>query len=223
MIDFKFYAITDRHQCAPTPLTDVVSALLDAGISAIQLREKDLSDAELIELARPIAELCRNYEAKLFINISDKVLQRSTMSIAGATGVHLPENAESVKMIVEAVWNRDSDENFYVGCSVHSLEAAQRREAEGADFVTYSPIYPTKSKPGYGPAVGIEGLAKVVENVRLPVFALGGITPARVAECLTAGASGVAVMSGVMSPENAGQQARRYLDALKLYEMRETQ
>ena len=65
-IDFRLYAITDRHRCAPTPLTDVVSELLDAGITAIQLREKDLSDVELIGLARPIAELCRNYKAKLF-------------------------------------------------------------------------------------------------------------------------------------------------------------
>lgn len=211
MIDFKLYAITDRHRCAPTPLTDVVSELLDAGITALQLREKDLSDAELIELARPIAELCRNYEAKLFINTSMHIALE-----VGATGVHLPANSESVKTIVGAVCNRDSDENLSVGCSVHSLDAAQRRTAEGADFVTYSPIYPTASKPGYGPAVGIEGLAAVVEGVKRPVFALGGVTPARVAACLTAGAFGVAVMSGVMSPTSAAEKARRYLDALFL-------
>lgn len=208
-IDFRLYAITDRDRCAPTPLADVVSELLDAGVTAIQLREKDLDDTELLQLAQPITELCRNYEAKLFINTSDKVLQRSTMSIAGASGVHLPESAASVTEVKAQV-----DDDLYVGCSVHSLEAAQRRAEEGADFVTYSPIYPTTSKPGYGPAVGIEGLTEVVERVRLPVFALGGITPARVAGCLSAGAFGVAVMSGVMSPENAGQQARRYLDAL---------
>jgi len=209
MIDFRLYAITDRHQCTPTPLADVVSELLDAGVTAIQLREKDLNDTELIQLAQPIAELCRNYEAKLFINTSDKVLQRSTMSIEGATGVHLPAAAVSVDAV-----KAQSDDCLYVACSVHSLDAAQKREAEGADFVTYSPIYPTASKPGYGPAVGINGLAKVVENVRLPVFALGGITPTRVAECLAAGAFGVAVMSGVMSPQNAGEQARFYLNAL---------
>ena len=207
MIDFRLYAITDRHRCAPTPLADVVSELLDAGVTAIQLREKDLNDTELIHLAQPIAELCQNYEAKLFINTSDKVLQRSTMSIAGAAGVHLPANAEPVATV-----KAQTDGNLYIGCSVHSLDAAQKREAEGADFVTYSPIYPTASKPGYGPVVGIEGLAKVVENVRLPVLALGGITPARVTECLAAGAFGVAVMSGIMSPTSAGEQAKRYLD-----------
>lgn len=209
MIDFRLYAITDRHQCVPTPLVDVISELLDAGVTAIQLREKDLDDTELLQLVEPIAEMCRNYEAKLFINTSDKMLQRSTMSIAGAAGVHLPANTAPIGEI-----KAQTTDDFYIGCSVHSLDAAQKREAEGADFVTYSPIYPTASKPGYGPAVGVERLAAVVEGVKLPVFALGGITPARVTECLAAGAFGVAVMSGVMVPTNAKKQARRYLNTL---------
>ena len=95
---------------------------------------------------------------------------------------------------------------------MHSLDAAKRREAEGADFLTYSPIYPTASKPGYGPAVGTASLAEVVEGVKLPVFALGGITPDRVQACFAAGAFGVAVMSGVMQSKGAGTQAKRYLD-----------
>ena len=198
------YTITDRHQCALTPLTDVVSELLDAGVTAIQLREKDLSETELIRFARLIAELCRNYEAKLFINTSIRVALE-----VGAAGVHLPANAESVGTV-----KAQTGDNLYIGCSVHSLDAARRREMEGADFVTYSPIYRTASKPGYGPAVGIACLTDVAEGVKLPVFALGGITPTRVSECLAAGAFGVAVMSGVMSPTDAGEQARRYLDVL---------
>ncbi|MXV75128.1 thiamine phosphate synthase [Candidatus Poribacteria bacterium] len=201
---FRLYVITDRHRCAPTPLADVVSELLDAGVTAIQLREKDLDDTELIGLAQPIAELCRNYKAKLFINTSTRVALE-----VGAAGVHLPANAESVETVKARTGN-----SLYVGCSVHSLDAAQKREAEGADFLTYSPIYRTASKPGYGPVVGVEHLAEMAESVKLPVFALGGITPDRVDECLAAGAFGVAVMSGVMSPANAGEQARRYLDVL---------
>ncbi len=196
------YAITDRHRCAPTPLVDVVSELLDAGVTTIQLREKDLDGTELIGLAQPIAELCRNYEAKLFINTNTRVARE-----VGAAGVHLPANAESVETVKARTGN-----SLYVGCSVHSLDAAQKREAEGADFLTYSPIYRTASKPGYGPAVGVASLKEVAGNVKLPIFALGGITPARVTECLAAGAFGVAVMSGVMSPADAGEQARRYLD-----------
>lgn len=201
-IDFKLYAITDRHRCAPTPLVDVVSELLDVGVTAFQLREKDLSDTELIQLAQPIAKLCHNYEAKLLINTHTCIARD-----VGAAGVHLPANAESVGSI-----KTETGDNFYIGCSVHSFDAAKEREVEGADFVTYSPIYPTASKPGYGPAVGTASLTEVVESVKLPVFALGGITPARVLECLTAGAFGVAVMSGVMSSKGAGGHAKHYLE-----------
>ena len=186
-----------------TPLVDVVSELLDAGVTAVQLREKDLSETELIKLARPIAELCHNYEAKLFINT-----HTSIASDIGAAGIHLPAHVESVGSVKET----ESGDKFYIGCSVHSFDAAKKREVEGADFLTYSPIYPTASKPGYGPAVGTASLAEVVEGVKLPVFALGGITPTRVPECFAAGAFGVAVMSGVMSSKGAGTQAKRYLD-----------
>ena len=202
-MDFRVYAITDRHRCAPTPLTDVVSELLDAGITAIQLREKDLDETELIGLAQPIAELCRNYEAKLFINTNTRIARQ-----VGAAGVHLPAKAK--------LKARTTKRDLFVGCSIHTLDAAQKRETEGADFVTYSPIYPTVSKPGYGPAVGIASLREVAAGVQLPVFALGGIRPDRVAECLAAGAFGVAVMSGVMCSAGAGEQARRYLDFFNL-------
>ncbi len=188
----------------PTPLVDVVSELLDAGVTAIQLREKDLNSDELIHLAQPIAELCRNYEAKLFINTDTRVADN-----VGAAGLHLPASAGSASSVRTQMGG-----DFSIGCSVHTCEAAEKREAEGADFLTYSPIHPTTSKPGYGPAVGVENLAKLVGRVKLPVFALGGITPTRTAECLAAGAFGVAVMSGVMSPKDAGKQAKRYLEAL---------
>lgn len=204
MVDFKLYAITNRQRCTPKPLFEVISELLGAGIRAIQLREKDLGDAALYQLAKPIAELCRNSNAQLFINTAVQVALD-----VGAAGIHLPANGESVGSV-----KAGAVDNFLIGCSVHCFDAAEKRAAEGADFVTYSPIYPTASKPGYGPAVGVVNLARLTKQIKLPLFALGGITPMRVAECLKAGAFGVAVMSGVMSPTSAGNQAQHYLHAL---------
>ena len=201
---FRLYAITDRQICAPRTLYDTIHTLLDAGVSAIQLREKDLSDAEYIKLAEPLCKLCHVYSAQLFIN--------SRIEIAteiGADGLHLPGDSASVEKVIE-----ETNRRFIIGISVHTLAEAKQREIEGADFITYSPIYPTLSKPGYGPVVGVEGLRKVTEKVNIPVFALGGITPERVSECLDAGAYGVAVMSGVMSPEDGVQQAKVYLRQL---------
>ena len=201
---FKLYAITDRKLCAPRTLYDTIHDLLDVGVSAIQLREKDLNDAEYIKLAEPLCALCHAYSAQLFINSSIEIAME-----VGADGLHLPGDSVSVRKVIERTNHR-----FIIGSSVHTLAEAKQRESEGADFITYSPIYPTLSKPGYGPVVGLDGLRNVTEGVNIPVFALGGITPERVSECLDAGAYGVAVMSGVMSPENGAQQAKVYLQQL---------
>ena len=199
MIEFNLYAITARHRCAPTALLVVISELLDAGVRAIQLREKDLDARALSQLAKPIAERCRRYDAALFINGNIKVAQD-----VGAAGVHLPASVTA-----------RARETLQIGCSVHNFGEAKKREAEGADFITYSPIYLTASKPGYGPAVGVANLARLAKQITVPIFALGGVTPERVAACMEAGAAGISVMSGVMSPTGAGKQARRYLDALR--------
>jgi len=203
-LHFRLYVITDRNLCAPRLLYDMLHDLLDVGVSAIQLREKDLSDIEFIKLAEPIRKLCHAYAAQLFIN--------SRVEIAtdlGADGLHLPGNSVSVEEVIKQTNGR-----FIIGCSVHTLDEAKRRESEGADFITYSPIYPTASKPGYGPAVGLDNLRRVAGAVKIPVFALAGITPERVSECIDAGAYGVAVMSGAMSPEKGAQQAKVYLQQL---------
>ncbi len=204
MIDFNLYVITNRHLCSPKSLLTVVSEILDVGVKAIHLREKDLDDVTLFKLAKPISDLCKTHNAHLFINTNSKV------SIdVGAAGVHLPDIDVSVDKV-----KAESDSDVLIGCSIHSVDTAKKREVEGVDFITYSPIYPTVSKPGYGPAVGVGNLEKLVKQVNLPVFALGGITPTRVGECLGAGAAGVAVMSGIMSPTDAAQRAKEYLSAL---------
>ena len=202
---FRLYVITDRQLCAPRLLHDVIHDLLDVGVSAVQLREKDLGDAEYIKLAESLRKLCCAYSAQLFINSRIEVAVR-----IGADGLHLPGDSASVRKVIE-----QTNGSFIIGCSVHTLDEAKSREMEGADFVTYSPIYPTVSKPGYGPAVGLDNLRKVTEGVNIPVLALGGITPERVSECIDAGAYGVAVMSGVMSPEDGARQAKVYLQQFR--------
>jgi len=203
-INFRLYAITARTLCAPNTLYDTIHGLLDVGVPTFQLREKDLCQSELIALAAPIVKLCHCYHAQLFIN-SDA---EAALTV-GADGVHLPASMPPIPALIPR-----TAPQLTIGCSTHTIEEAKRREAEGADFITYSPIYPTMSKPGYGPVVGVQGLREVTQQVSLPVFALGGITPIRVSECLTAGAYGVAVMSGLMLPNTGVQQARAFLQQL---------
>ena len=205
MLDFNLYVITDRNRCAPKPLLTVVSELLDAGVNAIQLREKDLDDITLFQLAEPISVMCKNYGAHLFVNTNVKVAVD-----VGAAGVHLPDNDISIAKV-----RKQANKEILIGCSIHNIEAARKREREGADFIVYSPIYPTISKPEYTKVVGIEKLKILADQVQIPLFALGGITPDRVNGCLAAGASGIAVLSGIMRTDGAGEKSKAYLSELE--------
>ena len=197
----RLYAITDRSLCGPQPLVETVRELLDAGVRFFQVREKDLGPEALQSLAEPLVRLCHEYDAKALINACAEVA-----AVVGADGIHLPGAG------VEAV-RAASGRPLIIGCSTHSPGEVRVRETEGADFVVYGPVHPTDSKPGHGPALGPEGLRLVAGVARIPIFALGGVTPERVEACMKAGAFGVAVMSGVMRP-GRGERARAYLRAL---------
>ena len=202
-IDFKLYAITDRSLCEPRSLYDVIHSLLDVGVTAFQLREKDLGDIEFFGLAAPIADLCKAYSARLFVNSRVKLALE-----LGVSGLHLPASTSSIEQI-----KVQTGESLLIGCSIHSLGEA--REKDGADFVTYSPIFPTASKPGYGPTVGLKKLGGLTSAIEIPVFALGGVSPERVRECIETGAHGVAAMSGLMVPDTGINRAREYLRELE--------
>ncbi len=204
MLTSRLYVITNRNLCKPKSIVSVISEILDAGVKTIQLREKDLNDTDLLRIALPISQLCQNYDAHLFINSNVKIAID-----VGAAGLHLPDNDVSVQEVREKTQNE-----LMVACSTHGILTAKKRETEGADFLTYSPIYRTRSKPTYNVSVGLVNLEKLVHHVNIPVFALGGITPDRVEECISAGASGVAVMSGIVSPTDSALQAKAYLENL---------
>jgi thiamine-phosphate diphosphorylase len=107
-------------------------------------------------------------------------------------------------------------QGFLVGRSVHSLEAARRAEAEGADYLVAGPVYETRSHPGRAPA-GLSLIEGITRRVRVPVLAIGGVNAGRVDEVVRAGASGVAVISAVLAATDrrvAAGDLRRALDAV---------
>jgi thiamine-phosphate pyrophosphorylase len=108
-----------------------------------------------------------------------------------ADGVHLPSGASP-----EAARARLPQK--LIGASAHSADEAASLLRAGADYVTASPVFLTASKPGYGPALGLDGLSRVVWQAPGPVIALGGITAENAAACIATGARGVAVMGEIM-------------------------
>jgi thiamine-phosphate pyrophosphorylase len=124
----------------------------------------------------------------------------------GATGVHLAADDP-----------RPQPAPTTVGRSCHDRTELLAAAADGVDYVTVSPVYPTPSKPRYGPALGEAALRRLtgIRDVP-PVYALGGVDAARAAECLAAGAAGVAVMGAVMAAEDPAAGVARLLAALDM-------
>ncbi|MFO7832001.1 MAG: thiamine phosphate synthase [Desulfuromonadaceae bacterium] len=203
--DFNIYLITDRHQCAPEhTLFSALEAALKGGVKAVQLREKDLGPKELLQLAHQLRTLTVRYGARLLIN--DRV---DIALAAEADGVHLTEQSMDV-----ASARRLLGPKPLIGVSTHSLERARSAEEDGANFITFSPIYFTPSKVEYGEPQGVEGLRRVCSEVNIPVFALGGITPERHMEVQEAGATGIALISAIIGahdPTAAAQDFKLYV------------
>ena len=197
------YLIADRATCGDRPMLDVLARALDAGVRLVQLREKNLDRDVLEALAEQVLSLTARYDAMLLINSAADIAVQ-----IGAQGVHLPGSA-----LPRAARDRIGP-SFLIGYSTHTC--AELDCADGADFVTYSPIFTPGSKPGYdGVEAGLAGLANAVAHSRLPVYALGGITPSRAAKCRTTGCAGVAVMSGILA---ARDPARAVCEFLKAWE-----
>ena len=195
LINFRLYAITNQLSCYPTLLLEQIQYLLDLGVPAIQLREKTLSDDDFQRLAYSVWRLAVDYPTQIFINSRWQLAAQMQVS-----GVHLPaQMTNQIQMAKSA--------GLLVGSSAHNLAEAQRQSIEGADFITYSPIFPTVSKPGH--TVGLDSLAQVSQKIDIPVFALGGIKPEDVVVCRRTGAFGVAVMSGMMASRSV---IRSYLN-----------
>jgi len=177
--------ITDRRQ-ARRPLEELAEAIFAGGCRWLSLREKDLAAAERRTLLSALVTLGRRWKA--IVTVHEDI---GAAVMVGAGGVHLPSAGSP-----EAARARLPD--GLIGASAHSAEEAAALLSSGADYVNVSPVFVTASKPGYGPAIGLDGLARVVAQVSGPVIALGGITAANAALCLSSGAHGVAVMGEIM-------------------------
>ena len=195
----RVYLITDLKRIGKDRFLSAVEEALQGGVRALQIREKDLNPNDLLALALAVKSITGRYHAKLFIN------DRADIAVmAGADGVHLTETSIQAREV------KNSFPDLIVGVSTHSIEGARRAETQGADFITFSPIYETPSKANYGPPQGLDLLRQATQTVRLPVLALGGITLHRVPECLEQGAFGVAVISGIWDSTHIKQQSSEY-------------
>jgi thiamine-phosphate pyrophosphorylase len=177
--------LTDRRQLpAGRSLERTVAECASAGLAVVVLRELDLPERERAELA---AELARHVAV---------ISARTSLPVT--VGVHLAAH----QPVVSARHGR----------SCHDESQLREAVSEGAAWVTLSPVAASRSKPGYGPALGIEGVARLVPAAAgVPGYALGGIDATNAADFRAAGAHGVAVMGAVMRADDPGAVVERLL------------
>lgn len=193
------YVVTDEGLSRGRSHVEIARLALAGGADVVQLRDKAMSGGKLLAAAREMAALAREAGALLIVN--DRL---DVALAAGADGVHLGQDDLPV-----AEARRLAPRGFIIGASVGSAGEARAAERDGADYVALSPVFGTASKDDAGPGHGLNALTGVKAAVTVPVVAIGGIGPDNLAEVIAAGADGIAVISAVVSQEDAEAAARR--------------
>jgi len=177
---------------------DLIKAATENNISILQIREKELPAKLVFELTSEAVKITRNSQTKLLVN------DRADIALAAkADGVHLTENSISTKII-----RRNFPSNFMIGVSTHSIESAKNAKNQGADFITFSPIF---ASPGKDDPKGLEKLNEVCEILKpLPVIALGGIDETNYKAVLENGASGFAAIRFLNDSENLKMLGKKF-------------
>ncbi len=195
--------VTDRTLVSGTDaLALAVDRAVSGGVNMVQLREKDLDAAALLDLAKRLREVTLG-RALLIVNGNPQVAIASQ-----ADGVQLAEGAMTVAEARGVTGRR-----ALVGRSVHSLEGAARAQRDGAGFLILGAIFRSHTHPG-GQLLGVRGLRQVAQAVQVPVVAIGGIGPANARGVMAAGAAGVAVISAILGSSDPATAAKDLLSAL---------
>jgi thiamine-phosphate pyrophosphorylase len=195
------HLITDRR-LEPDPAARAERALagLPPGCIAVHLREKELSGAALLALARALVAACRRHGQRCLVN------DRLDVAVAaGADGVHLPASG-----VPPAEARRLLGLTALIGVSCHSEDDVARARDGGASFATFGPLHDTPSKRAYGAPVGLPAL-RAAARLGLPLVGLGGVTAANAPEVRAAGAHGVAAIRAWLEAEDPAQAVRALL------------
>lgn len=180
---FQLYYVTDRSQIKSRTVDTCIAEAIAAGVDWVQIREKDLPVRRLLALTEAALE-CAHRQGGTRVVVNDRL---DVALAAKAHGVHLGTRSMPAQVVRQLV-----PREFIVGVSCHSLEEALAAQSAGADYILLGPIFATPSKLPYGPPLGLSMLREVTLQISVPVFALGGITVERAAECRQNGAAGIA-------------------------------
>jgi thiamine-phosphate pyrophosphorylase len=203
-MDFTLYLVTDRRWLGERTLWDGVEEAIRGGATFVQLREKEISSKEFLDLAQKVKEVTDRRGIPLVIN------DRIDIALAiDADGVHLGPEDLPVLLARKMLGS-----GKIIGASAASVDEALLLQAQGADYLGVGAVFPTATKQGTE-KVGLDDLREIKSAVHIPVVAIGGINAENAAPVMETGVDGVAVVSAIMAQTEIREAAQRLLSLLK--------
>ena len=187
----KIYLVTDEKSCKGKDFYSCIEEAIESGVKIVQLREKNLSSKDFYEKALKVKEICKNYEVLFIINDRLDIAQA-----VEADGVHLGQSDMPIEKAREILKDK-----FLIGATARNIEEAKKVELLGADYIGSGAIFGTSTKDN-AKKLEMEDLKKIVNSVKIPVFAIGGININNVWILKNIGLQGVCSVSGILSEKD---------------------
>jgi len=200
----RLYVILDAGLMTGS-IQDTTEKLIDAGVLALQYRNKKGSAGEILGVARRLGGVVRSRGVHFFVNDRADIAQ-----LSGSSGVHVGQEDLGVEQ-ARAVLGADG----WIGASTHNEMQFRAAAQTSADYIAVGPIFRTTTKENPDPVVGTELIRGVRALTKKPIVAIGGITLERAAEVIEAGADSVAVISDILRSEDPAQRARQFIRRLE--------
>jgi thiamine-phosphate pyrophosphorylase len=199
----RLYGIIDLGYVERRDAARVIEQMIEGGVDLIQLRGKNKSIGELVELAAELHGLTAKSSTPLIVNDYAEIARQRPVE-----GVHVGQDDDTIEIVRQKVARE-----VLVGKSTHNLEQAQAAQREGADYIGFGPIFATPTKPDYAP-IGLEDISRVHAEVNLPIFCLGGINIDNLQRVIDAGAKRVVMVSALLKAHNIVDYVRCATDML---------
>ncbi|BBM55279.1 thiamin-phosphate pyrophosphorylase [Leptotrichia wadei] len=189
--DCKIYLVTDEKACNGKDFYKCIEESIKGGIKIVQLREKNSSTKDFYEKALKVKEICKNYGALFIINDRLDIAQA-----VEADGVHLGQADIPIEKARKILKNK-----FLIGATARNAKEAKKAELLGADYIGSGAIFGTNTKDN-AKKLEMEDLKKIVNSVKIPVFAIGGINISNVCMLKNIGLQGICAVSGILSEKD---------------------
>jgi len=193
----RLYGILDLSYVDNPAVPGVAEAMIEGGVDIIQLRGKQRSISELTDMAGVLHDITHRSSTPLIANDHAEIATEVPLE-----GVHVGQDDDPVALV-----RKKARRNLWVGKSTHSLEQAVAAQQEGADYIGFGPLFATPTKPDYKP-IGLADIARLHQDVGLPIFCIGGITIENLEQVIAAGAQRVVIVSGMLKASNIAEYAR---------------